>query len=149
MTHRRGFALAVALMAIVLIAVVVTASLFAASQETRAGDAALLDQKVAAYAELASLDAMGSWNAPACDALAVGAVIILTPPADPPFESTVYITRLDSALFLIVGEGRIAIGTAIRLRRRVAITVKTTRDVLGQTRATRVSEQAWSALYQM
>ncbi len=149
MKIRAGFALVAALLALILIAVLVTGALFATNQETRASDAEMLDQKAASYAELAALNAIADWNGPACDALAVGEVIIESPAADSPFESSVYVTRLDSALFLVVGEGRIASGGATRLRRRVALTVRSVRGADSQSRAMRVSEQAWAAIYQM
>ena len=73
-----------------------------------------------------------------------------TPPADPPFESSDYITRLDSAVFLIVGEGRIASPNGVsRIRRRVAVFVSTTRDAQNSILVRRVSEQAWAAIYTM
>jgi hypothetical protein len=147
--QNRGFALAVALMAIVIIAVLVTGALFASSQETRAGESELLDNKASAYAELAALRAIASWNGPECDALAVGAVLLVSPPAEPPIESAVYITRLDSALFLVVGEGRVAARGVTRLRRRVAIAVRTARDASGTSTALPLSEHAWVTLYQM
>ncbi|HUR00579.1 MAG TPA: hypothetical protein VM166_14090 [Gemmatimonadaceae bacterium] len=147
--EREGFALAAALMALVLIAVMISGALFAASQETHASEAEMLEARAGAYAELAVLAKIDSWDADVCDALASGAVIIANPPADPPLESTVYITRLDSAVFLVVGEGRIASGGPSRVRRRIAIAVKIARDAQGARHALRVSEQAWAALYQM
>ncbi len=149
MKIRSGFVLVAALLALVLIAIIVTGALFATSQETRVSDAEMLEQKASSYAELTALNAIASWNAKACDALAVGAVIKESPAAESPFEGTVYVTRLDSALFLVVGEGRIASGGATRFRRRVAITVHPVLGPDSQTRAMRVSEQAWSAVYQM
>jgi hypothetical protein len=130
-TRNRGFALAVALMALVLIAVMVTGALFAVTQDTRAGDAQMMSDKASAYAELAAWRAIEAWSGPTCDALAVGAVLLESPPPEPPLESAVYITRLDSALFLVVGEGRISTRGATRLRRRVSIAVRTERDVNG------------------
>ena len=146
---RRGFALAAALMALVLVVVMITGALFASSQETHASEAEMLEARASAYAERAVLTKIDSWDATECDALAPGAVIIANPPADPPLESTVYITRLDSAVFLVVGEGRIASGGPPRVRRRIAIAVKIARDAQGVVHAMRVSEQAWTALYQM
>jgi hypothetical protein len=146
---RQGFALAAALMALVLIAVMITGALFASSQETHASEAELLEARVAAYAERAVLNKIDAWDAVLCDALAPGAVIITNTPADPPLESTVYITRLDSAVFLVVGEGRITSGGPLRVRRRIAIAVRIARDAQGVEHASRVSEQAWTALYQM
>lgn len=147
--QRRGFALAAALMALVLVAVMITGALFASSQETHASAAEVLETRATAYAERSALRTIDSWNAISCDALAPGAVIIENPPADPPLESTVYITRLDSAVFLVVGEGRITSGRPLRVRRRIAIAVRIARDAQGVEHALRVSEQAWTALYQM
>lgn len=149
MRRRLGFALAAALMALVLVAVMITGALFASSQETHASEAEVLETRAEAYAEQAALRKFDSWDPVLCDALALGAVIIANPPADPPLESTVYITRLDSAVFLVVGEGRIASGGQSRVRRRIAIAVKIVRDAQGAERALRLSEQAWTALYQM
>jgi hypothetical protein len=148
-SRTQGFALAAALMALVLVAVMITGALFASSQETHASEAEVLETRAAAYAEHVVLTKIDSWDAVLCDALALGAVIIANPPADPPLESTVYITRLDSAVFLIVGEGRIASGGPLRIRRRIAIAVRIARDAQGVEQALRVSEQAWTALYQM
>jgi hypothetical protein len=149
MKRNRGFALAVALMAIVLIAVIVTGALFAASQATRSSEEELLDNKASAYAELAALRAIAGWSGPTCDALAVGAVLLESPPAEPPLESAVYVTRLDSALFLVVGEGRVAARGVTLLRRRVAVAVRTARDASGKSSALPLSEHAWVTLYQM
>lgn len=147
--RRRGFALAAALMALVLVAAMITGALFASSQETHASEAESLEARAATYAERAAINKLDTWDAVLCDALAPGAVIIANPPANPPLESTVYITRLDSALFLIVGEGRITSSGPLRVRRRIAIAVKIARDAQGVEHALRVSEQAWTALYQM
>jgi len=150
MKLRSGFALAIALMALVLIAILVTGALFATSQETHVTEAKLLEARAAGYAERVVLDKVSSWNAAACDALPVGGVIRETPAADPPFESSVYITRLDSAVFFIVGEGRVTSSNgAQRIRRRVGVLVRTVRDTANAERARRVSEQAWTAIYTM
>ncbi|MEO8193835.1 MAG: hypothetical protein ABI681_08280 [Gemmatimonadales bacterium] len=149
MKERRGFALAVALVAVVVIAALVTGALFSSSQETHAAAAELLDQQATSYAERAALIAISDWTCPECDAMQVGSVIIRSPIADPPFESTVYITRLDNALYLVTGEGRIAGPNGNRARRRITIAVTVSRDVRGAQIATRVIGQAWSASYQM
>jgi hypothetical protein len=146
---RPGFALASALVALVLIAVLVTGALFASSQESHASGAQLLDQKVFAFAERAALETAGSWTCPECDLLPVGSVIIRNPVAPPPLESTVYITRLDSTVFLITGEGRISDSGAQPVRRRVSIAVKITRDSLGTSSSSRIAGDSWVAAYQM
>jgi hypothetical protein len=149
MKPRLGFALAAALIAIVLIAVLVTGGLFASNQEASATGAEVLDQKAFVYAERAALVAMGQWTCPECDAIPIGSVIIRSPASSPPLESTVFITRLDSALFLVTGEGRVSSGGAVRASRRVSIAVRTSRDSLGVVRAARIDGEAWAAAYRM
>lgn len=146
---RTAFALVAALAAIVLIAVLITGALFASTQETHATRAAILDQQTAAYAERAALLAIAVWSCAVCDSMQVGAVIIRSPAADPPLESTVYTTRLDSALYLVVAEGRIVVAGTARIRRRISIAVVTRRDSLGVTQASPVRGHAWAATYLM
>ena len=149
MKTRRGFALAAAIMALVLIATLAAGALFASSQETHASESELLETRAALYAERIALGEIDTWNPVSRDSLKVGAVIVDNPSPDPPFESTVYVTRLDSAVFLIVGEGRIMSGGASRIRRRVAIAVRAARDPGGAERVQHLSDYAWTALYQM
>ena len=133
----------------VLIAVLATAALFASTQEAHATRAEILDQQASAYAELAAQRTINTWSCTGCDALPVGGVIAGSPATDPPLESTVYTTKLDSALFLVVAEGRIVASGATRLKRRIAIAVRIARDSLGNEYAFPLSHQSWSAVYQM
>jgi len=149
MSSRAGFALAAALIAVVLIAAMVTGALFAAHQETSATAAEVIDQQAGAYAERSALLTIAYWVCAECDAMQVGSVIVRSPATDPPLESTVYVTRLDSALFLVTAEGRIVSSSTVRARRRISVAVGTSRDSSGVSRAFRVSEQAWSSAYQM
>ncbi|HZI99422.1 MAG TPA: hypothetical protein VFD22_02085 [Gemmatimonadaceae bacterium] len=146
---RSGFALASALVALVLIAVLVTGALFASSQESRSTLTQLVDQKVFAFAERSALGTAAAWTCPECDLLPVGSVIIRNPVSLPPLESTVYITRLDSAVFLVTGEGRISDSGASSVRRRVSIAVKITRDSLGASTSSRITGDSWIAAYQL
>ena len=84
-----------------------------------------------------------------CDSITAGSVISDSPPPDPPLEGTLYITRLDSALYLVVGEGRVVAGGATRLARRVALTVRTSVDSTGVKRAFPLLPNAWSAIHGM
>ena len=149
MVVRRGFALVTALVAIVLIAVLVTVALFASIQETHATAAEVADEKSFEFAELAAIQASTNWICPECDVMPLGSVIIRTPIPSPPLESTVYITRLDSALYLVTGEGRIAEADIARVKRRVSIAVTTSRDSLGVTTSRPLRGESWSANYQM
>jgi len=149
MKARAAFALAAALIAIVLIAAMVTGAVFAANQETSATAAEVADQQASAYAERAATLTAAFWACGECDAMQVGSVLVRSPISDPPLESTVYVTRLDSALFLVTAEGRIVSSSTVRARRRISIAVRISRDSSGVSRARRVSEQAWFAAYQM
>lgn len=149
MRNRAGFALAAALLGIVLIGVLVTGILFSTSQESHATAAEMIDQKVFAYAERAATQAAMAWECLECDGIAVGSVIIRNPAPSPPLESTVFITRLDSALYLVTGEGRIAGSGAAAIRRRVSVAVKLARDSLGRASALRIESASWTAAWQM
>ena len=149
MRRRPAFALAAALLGLVLIGVLITGVLFSTAQETHATAAQVTDQKVFAYAELAAVQAAARWVCAECDGMGVGSVIIRNPAPSPPLESTVFITRLDSALFLVAGEGRISGSGEPALRRRVSVAVKITRDSLGRASATRIDGLSWTAAWQM
>jgi type II secretory pathway pseudopilin PulG len=149
MKSRSAFALVAALVALVLMAVLITGALFASGQESRSAGAELADQKVFSFAERAALETAAGWACPECDLLPVGSVIIRNPAAPPPLESTVYITRLDSAVFLITGEARISVSTGSTARRRVSIAVEITRDSLGTFSASRIAGDSWITAYQM
>ncbi len=146
---RRGFALVAALLALVLIAALITGALFASNQESRSAGTQLMDQKVFGYAERSALETAVNWTCPECDLLPVGSVIIRNPVSPPPLESTVYITRLDSAVFLVTGEGRLSESGASTVRRRVSIAVKITRDSLGVSKSSRIAGDSWIAAYQL
>ena len=147
MRSRQGFALASAIAVVVLIGFLVTAALFATSQESRATAAEFVDARALALAENAAVNAAAAWNCPDCDLLPVGSVIIGSTQTSPPLESTVYITRLDSVVFLITGEARSTQSGTVPLRRRVSIAVRAARDSLGTMRAVSLPREFWSAAY--
>ena len=145
----RGFVLPAALACIVLIALMATAGLFATTQEAWATRAAILDLQATGYAERSAMLAIEEWSCELCDSMTVGGVITLAPPADPPLESSVFITRLDTALYLVVGEGRVKGAGGTRLARRVSITVRITRDSLGRVRTSPLHPHSWAAVFGM
>jgi Tfp pilus assembly protein PilX len=149
MRSRAGFALAVALACIVIIAALIAAAVFASGQEARATSFQIEDYQAFSYAERAATLAVSSWVCSQCDSLPVGGVSIQNPAANPPLESTVYTTRLDSALFLVVAEGRIVVAGTTRAARRIAIAVGTERDSAGTARAFPLGAHSWSAVYRM
>ena len=147
--QRPGFALAASLVAVVIIAALAAGVLFATGQEARASGGALLDQQTFSYAETAANRAIELFGSVGSDSMQVGTVISYTPEPDPPLESTVFITRLDSALYLVVAEGRTTPSYRSRMRRRVSIAVRTERSEAAPIRATRLSYLAWTALYDL
>ena len=145
----RGFALIAAIACLVVLGLIATATLFASGQEARVTGASRLEQQVFAHAEKAASLAIEGWNCPGCDSLPPGSVIRGSTQAEPPFESTVYTTRLDSMLYLVVAEGRVRSGGAIRLRRRIAIAVGLYRDSSGVPHALPLRDHHWAAVHQM
>ncbi|HVF39520.1 MAG TPA: hypothetical protein VM939_06435 [Gemmatimonadaceae bacterium] len=137
------------IVAIVVIAALVAGVLFASGQEARVGRSELLDQQTFAYAERAANDAVDAFDVVARDSMAPATVISYTAPADPPLESIVYITRLDSALFQIVAEAKITRGNVPVTQRRIGITLRMQRDDSTARRVSRVRDLAWAALYKM
>jgi Tfp pilus assembly protein PilX len=145
--YRRGFVLVAALVSLILIALLITGVFFASAQDLAVARAELRDQQAFAYAEYAAAHALESWDSSAVEKMTIGQTIALQSVADSPVESNVVITRLDSALFVVVAEGRVTTADAVALRRRVGVTV---RNIVNGARVSppqRVSEQAWSELY--
>ena len=149
MRSRPGFILVAAIVAVAMIAILVTSVVFASGQEAHAAGARVLDQKVLSFAERGVTEAMADWVCPECYDLAVGQVIIRNPAASPPLESTVFITRLDSAVFLVSSEARFVESGTPRLRRRVSIALRMSRDSLGNITAERIAGDAWTIAWQM
>lgn len=145
--HRRGFVLVAAIVALVLIALLITGAFFASAQDLAVTRAELRDQQAFAYAEFALASSLQTWDATARETMAVGETVTLLPAADPPLESSVFITRLDTALYIVVAEGRMTTADAYALRRRVGIMVCTILNGARVSPPERVAEQAWSELY--
>lgn len=145
--HRRGFVLVAAIVALVLIALLITGAFFASAQDLAVTRAELRDQQAFAYAEFALASSLQSWDPTAREAMSVGETATLQHNADPPLESSVFITRLDSALYSVVAEGRMTTADAYALRRRVGVMVCTVLNGARVSPPERVAEQAWSELY--
>jgi Tfp pilus assembly protein PilX len=145
--HRAGFVLVAAIVALVLIALLITGAFFASAQDLAVTRAELRDQQAFAYAELALASSLQSWDAASREAMSVGETATIQSNSDPPLESSVFITRLDSALYSIAAEGRMTTADAHGLRRRVGIIVCTVLNGARITPPERVGEQAWSELY--
>ncbi len=149
MKRQSGFALPLVLLALVLIGALATGAAFAVNQETRAADGEMLNQQAFGYAERVALVAIAEWSCSGCDEMPIGAVLIRRPLAPSSIETTLFLTRLDSAVFLVTGEAQIRGSGVVGLRRRVSISVLTASDSLGVPRAFRIPGVAWAVAYQM
>ena len=144
---RSGFVLAAALVALMLIALLITGAFFASGQEITVARNELRDQQAFAYAEYALAHALESWDAAAADAMTAGQTVSFAPAPRNRLESAVFITRLDTALFLVVAESRVRAADALGVRHRIGIVVRTVRDGAPVNPPVRVTEQAWVEMY--
>lgn len=142
-----GFVLVAALVTLVLIALLITGAFFASGQELAVGRNEIRDQQAFEFAEYAVAHAIAGWDGSARESMTVGQTTLLPPILAEPLESSVFVTKLDTALYLVVADAHIATGDAVDLGRRVGILV---RSVVGSATVqppVRLSEQAWSELY--
>lgn len=146
-TRPRGFILVAALVALVIIALIVTGAFFASGQELVVVRNELRDQQAFAYAEYAVATAVESWNGPAGDSMSAGQTQRVATLSRGLLESDVFVTRLDTALYLVSADGRLRSADASGLRRRVGLLVRTVRDGAPINPPVRVSGHAWSELY--
>ncbi|MFN2602313.1 MAG: hypothetical protein ABR582_06095 [Gemmatimonadaceae bacterium] len=138
--------LVAALVALVVIALLITGAFFASGQDFAVTRAQLRDQQVFAYAEYAAAHALENWDAAARELMSIGQTQTAQSTTDSPLESTVLVTRLDSLIYAITSEARIVTVDGTGLKRRIGITVLTSRSG-GAARPVRVPEQPWAELY--
>ncbi|HTD82471.1 MAG TPA: hypothetical protein VK648_01630 [Gemmatimonadaceae bacterium] len=145
MTSRRGFALAAALLAIMLIAALVAGVFLAAAEETRIGSASSAKEAALWAAESAIELTMRGWPSFAQDSLAVSGVRSLTIDA---FGTpvSVSVTRLDSTLFAIVAEARL-VSSRSAATRRIGVIARVHLAPDHSITIDRVPERWWSELF--
>ncbi len=144
---RPGFALVAVLVALVLIALLITGAFFASGQEVTVARNELRDQQAFAFTEYTLARTLESWDGSTADAMTAGQTLLFAPAPVNRLESTVFITKLDTALYLVVAEGRVGTPDAVGVRRRVGIVVRTVRDGAPINPPVRVTEQAWVEMY--
>jgi hypothetical protein len=131
-----------ALIALVLIAVLITGAFFASGQDLSISRAELRDQQVFSYAEYAVAHAISDWSVADRSRMAVAETQSVARSSDDPLESTVFVTRLDSALYSVVAEARLTTADAAGLRRRVGLVIWGDRNP-----PVRIPQLGWSELY--
>lgn len=144
---RRGFVLVAALVALVIIALLVTGAFFASGQEMIVARNELRDQQAFSFAEYGAAKALESWNTAASDSMTAGQTQRLGTLSREFLQSDAIVTKLDTALYLVTADGRMSSADTPGLRRRVGILVRTIRDGVQANPPVRVSGQAWSELY--
>lgn len=143
---RKGFVLIATLVALIIVALLITGAFVAGGEDFAVSRAELRDQQTFAYAEFAAARALSAWNASEAKLMAIGSTINVGSTSDSPLESSVFISRLDSALYSLVAEARLTSADGNRLRRRVGIIVTTMQNG-ARNPPVRIPEQAWSELY--
>lgn len=144
-TSRRGFALAVALLALLLVGALVGVVLFAATEETRTGSAIAGRERSLRVAESAlELTIAGGRDSSSVATGIAGTESRRLDGLGVPV--VVYITRLDSSLFWLVAD---AGGPSLRsgVRRRIGVVVRSSGRAGHSIAIDRISDRAWSELF--
>jgi Tfp pilus assembly protein PilX len=145
MGRRAGFALAAALLAIILIAAILASLFFAVNEETRTGSASGRADRALAAAESAIEIGLRQLEVERADSLAIGKVGSKTVEVD---GSTValHTTRLDSSLFWMVavaGDARDPVAAS----RRIGVLLQASAVSAGSIRIVPIPERWWSELF--
>ena len=124
--RREGFALAVAIFAIVVIGGIVAGAFFASNQDYRIGRNTLLQERALAIAEYGLNQVINNWNSTTNTRMTVGSTVgpqfwqyaAQSGGANTNDVATVRITRLNDLTFWVVSEGRVAGSSATTGARR-------------------------------
>ena len=143
--NRTGFALAAALLAVVLISALVAGVLFATTEETRAGAVGVGREVALNACESAIATTVTDPGVRLPDSVGVEATISRRVVGLGP-EIIVYITRLDSTLYSIVAESVRETGTAGGPH-RVGVVVRSSIAADHSTTIDPVSERPWFDLF--
>jgi hypothetical protein len=132
MQRREGFALAVAIFAIVVIGGIVAGAFFASNQDYKIGRNTLLQERALAASEYGLNQAIASWDVTTNTSMANGATTTMpvysltsqTGGSNVADQATVRITRLNDLTFWAVSEGQVGSGVASGARRRTGSILK-------------------------
>jgi Tfp pilus assembly protein PilX len=142
--ERKGFALAAALLALLLISALITGVLFAATEETRVGVASGERQLALSAAESAIEMTIAARNLDSVAPVGVSGTTTTTVGGlDSPVM--VQITRLDSTLYWIIADAS-APSPGSPVSRRIGVVVRVLRGADHSIVIDRISERSWSEL---
>ena len=142
---RKGFALAAALLCVMLIAALMASVFFAATEETRIGAVSSARQRSLSAAETAIEQAIHDWTGTPGDQIGLdGARSYTIDASGTPVD--VSVTRLDSTIYWIVADaGRVASG--LIATRRIGVLVSARIGPDGSIAVDRMPERWWSELF--
>lgn len=149
MFARRGFAVLLALFAIILFGALATTMVFAAAAETQASGTMLATSRSLSAAEAGVMTAISTFD--------WGSVLAALPGQSTRTQvgfggqtTDIWVIRLDSTCFLVQGTAQSGPNVAgnPRFVRRIGVTIEVTRDSSGVIRVLRVPSRAWTELFQ-
>jgi len=121
---RRGFALAVALFALVVIGALIAGVFFASTQEYRVGRNTLTQQRAFSMAEYGLNQTMNGWNSNRYRALATAGIDSASSYTVDGATAKVKVTRLNSMAFWVMSEGSVGSGAMNEAKRRTSAVVR-------------------------
>jgi Tfp pilus assembly protein PilX len=143
--QRRGFALAAALFTLLLISALVTGVFFAVTEETWASSATAERQRALSAAESAVEMTIADWNAEWFDS--IGASVTRSATIEEVGAPVaIYVTRLDSTLYWIVGVAT-AQSRGLGVSCRIGVAVRAVNNSDHSITIDRISERSWSELF--
>jgi hypothetical protein len=142
---RKGFALAAALLTLLLVSALVTGVFVAATEETRVGIAGVERHLAFVTAESAIERTIATFRADTTAAIGLGGTKTIAI-GDLDVPVIVYVTRLDSALYWIVADAG-ASPVEARASRRIGVLVRAIAAPDHSIIIDRISERWWSELF--
>jgi len=118
---RRGFALALALVALVVIGALIAGVFFASTQEYRVGRNTLMQQRAFATAEYGVNAVTRDWDGTAMTAMTMGQTAPRTVTVPGSGTAEVRVTRLDSLTWWVTSEGTVGAGSGSARRRTSSV----------------------------
>jgi hypothetical protein len=143
--RRSGFVLAAALLALLLIAALVTGVFLAATEETLVGAASVERQLTLSAAESAIELTIAAWSREPIGPMDIG-VTRTAEIGDLGARVVVHITRLDSTLYWIVADATDP-SNGSRVSRRIGVVVGVRASANHSITIDRIPERSWSELF--
>jgi hypothetical protein len=143
--HRKGFALAAALLVLLLVSALVTGAFVAAAEETKVGIAEVERHLAFVAAESAIEMTIATFRPDTAAAIGLAGTRTF-PIGDLEAPVIVYVTRLDSALYWIVADAGESPVEA-RASRRIGVVVRAVVTPDHSIIIDRISERGWSELF--